>query len=201
MWPRSSFVWYRKYILFVPNLSTVVQYGTKKVSAAPRKGTRQPWQLEMVQRRAAMWDIGRCHNTSSVTYILYSLDLRTLEHRHVDSRYQIRNNLVVIEEDKYLHIDTGRRSHQYCQIRADRDFSLVSFFPRTAISQSDMLGRFDRNLQVQGREGRALQTQLIPKNFFYLFAFLSLFFRLSFLIQLLCLIRYSLFSLLTLNWW
>ena len=186
--------------MFVPNLSTVVQYGTQKVSAAPRKGTRQTWKLEMVQRRAAMWDTGRCHNTSSVTYILYSLDWRTLEHRHVDSWYQIRNNLVAIEEDKYLHIDTGRRSHQYCQIRGDRDFSFFSFFPRTAISQSDMFGRFDRNLQVQGREGRALQTQLITKIFFYLLGFLSLLFRLAFLILLICLIRYSLFSLLTLNW-
>ncbi|MCG7878229.1 MAG: reverse transcriptase family protein [Candidatus Thiodiazotropha endolucinida] len=94
-------------------------------------------QLEMVQRRAARWVTGRYHNTSHVTDMLHSLDWRTLEQRRVDSRlcmlYKIRNRLVAIEEEDYLQRGTGRREHQYKQIRADKDYTRFSFFPRTII--------------------------------------------------------------------
>ena len=91
-------------------------------------------QLEMVQRRATRWVTGRYHNTSSVTDILHSLVWRTLEQRRVDSRlcmlYKIRNNLVAIEEDKYLQRDTGRRSHPYRQS--------FSFFLRTVMQWNQL---------------------------------------------------------------
>ena len=94
-------------------------------------------QLEMVQRRAARWVTGRYHNTSSVTEMLHSLDWRTLEQRRVDSRlcmlYKIRNRLVAAEEGDYLQRGTGRRQHQYRQIRADKDYTRFSFFHRTVI--------------------------------------------------------------------
>ena len=97
-------------------------------------------QLEMVQRRAAMWVTGRYHNTSSVTEMLHSLDWRTLEQRRVDSRlcmlYKIRNclvHVVAVEEGDYLQRGTGRRQHQYRQIRADKDYTRFSFFSRTVI--------------------------------------------------------------------
>ena len=99
-------------------------------------------QLEMVQKRAAMWVKGKHHNTSRVTVMLHTLDWRTLWQRCVDSRlcmiYKIRNNLVAIEDDKYLQTGTGRRSYQYRQIRADRDYTRFSFFPRTVIQWNQL---------------------------------------------------------------
>ena len=101
---------------------------------------------------------------------LHSLDSRTLEQRRVDSRlcmlYKIRNNLVAIEEDKHLQRGPGR-SHQYRQIRADRDYTRFSFFPWTIIQWNQlpghMLGNLAWNLQNQCCEDRALQAQLITK--------------------------------------
>ena len=94
-------------------------------------------QLEMVQRRAARWVTGRYYNTSSVTGMLHSLDWRTLEQRRVDSRlcvlYKIRNRLVAVEEGDYLQRGTGIRQYQYRHIRADKDYTRFSFFPRTVI--------------------------------------------------------------------
>ena len=98
---------------------------------------RLVYQLEMVQRRAARWVTGRYHNTSSVSDMLRGLDWRSLEQRRVDSRltilYKIRNHLVAIDENLYLQRGTGRREYQYRQLRADKDYTRFSFFPRTVI--------------------------------------------------------------------
>ena len=94
-------------------------------------------QLEMVQRRAARWATGRYHNTLSVSDMLRSLDWRFVEQRQVDSRlsmlFKIPHHLVAIDEESCLKRGTGRREHQYRQLRADKDYTRFSFFPRTVI--------------------------------------------------------------------
>ena len=74
------------------------------------------------------------HNTPSVINLLQSLDWRTLKHRRVDSGlcmlYKIRSQLVAIDEDNYMQRGTGRHSHKYHQLRADKDYTRFSFFPR-----------------------------------------------------------------------
>ena len=112
-----------------------------KMYKNPKEGDktkhRLVYQLEIVQRRAARWVIGRYHNTSSVSDMPCGLDLRSLEQRRVDSRltilYKIRNHLVAIDENLYLQRGTGRREYQYRQLRADKDYTRFSFFPRTVI--------------------------------------------------------------------
>ena len=103
---------------------------------------RLVYQLEMVQRRAARWVTGRYHNTSSVSDMLSGLDWRSLEQRRVDSRltilYKIRNHLVAIDENLYLQRGTGRREYQYRQLRADKDYTRFSFFPRTVIQWNQL---------------------------------------------------------------
>ena len=103
---------------------------------------RLAYQLEMVQRRAARWVSGRYHRTSTVSDILQSVDWRSLEQRRVDSRlttsYKIRNNLVAIDEDQYLQRGTGRRAYQYRQLRAEKDYTGFSFFPRTVIQWNQL---------------------------------------------------------------
>ena len=80
---------------------------------------------------------GRYHNTSSVSDMLCSVDWRSLEQREVDSRlsvlFKIQHHLVAIDEESYLKRGTGRREHQYRQLRADKDYTRFSFFPRTVI--------------------------------------------------------------------
>ena len=94
-------------------------------------------QSEMVQRRAARWVTGRYHNTSSASDMLCSLDWRSHEQRRVNSRlsmlFKIQHHLVAINEESCLERGTGRREHQYCQLRADKHYTRFSFFPRTVI--------------------------------------------------------------------
>ena len=91
---------------------------------------------------AARWVTGRYHNTSSVSDMLRGLDWRSLEQRRVDSRliilYKIRNHLVAIDENLYLQRGTGRREYQYRQLRADKDYTRFSFFPRTVIQWNQL---------------------------------------------------------------
>ena len=88
------------------------------------------------------WKVRYYHNTSSVSDILRSLDWRSLEQRSVDSRltilYKIRNHLVAINENSYLQRGTGRREYQYRQLRADKDYTRFSFFPRTVIQWNQL---------------------------------------------------------------
>ena len=103
---------------------------------------RLVYQLEMVQRKAARWVTGRYHNTSNVSDMLRGLDWRSLEQRRVDSRltilYKIRNHLVAIDENLYLQRGTGRREYQYRQLKADKDYTRFSFFPRTVIQWNQL---------------------------------------------------------------
>ena len=124
-------------------------------------------QVEMVQRRAARWVTGRYHNTSSVYDMLRSLDWRSLEQRRVDSRltilYKLRNHLVAIDENKYLQRGTGRRDHQYRQLRADKELYALFLLSQDSNSMeptptTNLPGRVARYLQDPGRENRALQT-------------------------------------------
>jgi len=54
----------------------------------PRKGVENSgsYNLEMVQRRAARWALGRYQQPASVTEMLSELNWRTLEQRRVDAR-------------------------------------------------------------------------------------------------------------------
>ena len=82
------------------------------------------------------------HNTSSVSDMLCSLDWRSLELRRVDSRlsmlFKIRHHLVAIDKESYLKRGTERREHQYRQLRADKDYTRFSFFPRTVIQWNQL---------------------------------------------------------------
>ena len=132
--------------LSAPNLSIAILYGTlnvlKKTKEGDKTNHRLVYQIEMVQRRAARWVTGRYHNTSSVSDMLRSLDWRSIEQRRVDSRltilYKIRNHLVAIDENSYLQRGTGRREYQYRQLRADKDYTRFSFFPRTVIQWNQL---------------------------------------------------------------
>ena len=72
----------------------------------------------------------------------FGLDWRSLEQRRVDSRltilYKIKNHLVAICENLYLQRGTGRREYQYSQLRADKDYTRFSFFPRTVIQWNQL---------------------------------------------------------------
>ena len=120
---------------------------------------RLAYQLQMVQRRAARWVTGRYHNISSVSDMLRGLDWRSLEQR-VDSwltiLYKIRNHLVAIDENLYLQRGTGRREYQYRQLRADKDYTRFSFFPRTVIQWNQLPSQICLADQDSGREDRAL---------------------------------------------
>ena len=129
--------------------------------------------------------------------MLRSLDWRSLEQRRVDSRlsmlFKIRHHLLAIDEESYLKRGTGRREHQYRQLRADKDYTRFSFFPRTVLntveptSRSYLPGRVVRHLLDSGREDRALKTQLIQR-----ISSISLSF---FIFSSFCLSQFSLFQL------
>ena len=74
--------------------------------------------------------------------ICCSLNWRTLEQRRVDfgvcMLYKIRNHLIAAEEEHYVQRRTGRRSHQYRQLRADRYYTRFFFFPRTIIQWNQL---------------------------------------------------------------
>ena len=82
--------------------------------------------------------------TRQMTLSIYWKHWRSLEQRRVDSRltnlYKLRNHLFAMDENKYLQRGTGRRDHQYDyrQLRADKDYTRFSFFPRTVIQWSQL---------------------------------------------------------------
>ena len=129
----------------------------------------------MVQSRAARWVTGRYHNTSSVSDMLRSLDWRSLEQKRVDSRlttlYKTRNLLAAIDEDQYLQRGSGRREHQYRQLRADKDYTLFSFFPRTVMQWNPLPSQtcLAESLDIFKTQ---VSIRLTLDNFFYFFAFL-----------------------------
>ena len=150
---------------------------------------RLVYQLKMVQRRAARWVTGRYHNTSSVSDMLRSLDWRFLEQRRVDSRlsipYKIWNHLVAIDESHYLQRGTGQWEYQYRQLRADKDYTRFSFFPRTVIQWNQLPSKIclAESLDSFKTEVAKIEHSRLNKSktFFYFFVFLLLYFLLSFL--------------------
>ena len=141
----------------------------------------------MVQSMAARWVTRRYHNTSSVSDMVPSLDWRSLEQKRVDSRlpiiYKIRYHLVAIEEEFCLKRDNERREHQYRQLRADKDYTRFSFFPRTVIRWDQLPGHIclAKSLDTfKTQVAKIEHSRLNLKNIFYLFVSLHLFFLMSF---------------------
>ena len=95
--------------------------------------------IEMVQRRAARWVLGRYHNKSSVTDMLAHLGWRSLQLRRIDTRltmlYKMRNGLVSLDTSSYLIPMTGIASsaqpHKYLVPPTKTQVHQYSFFPRT----------------------------------------------------------------------
>ena len=86
---------------------------------------------------------GICHSTYDLaSQICCSLNWITLEQRRVDfglcMLYKIRNHLIAAEEEHYVQRRTGRRSHQYRQLRAVRYYTRFFFFPRTIIQWNQL---------------------------------------------------------------
>ena len=72
--------------------------------------------LEMVQRYSARWTLGRYHNRSSVSDMLYHLGWRILEMRRVDTcmsmMYKMSNGLVAVDTTSYLVHPVGIAARQ-----------------------------------------------------------------------------------------
>ena len=102
----------------------------------------------------------------------------------VSMLFKIRHHLVTIDEESCLKRGTGRREHQYCQFRADKDYTRFSFFSRTVIqwNQLQVISAWQSRSTPSRLRSRRSSTQdsINLKNTFYLFVFLHLFFLLSF---------------------
>ena len=102
--------------------------------------------LEMVQRRAARWVLGRYNQRSSVTDMLNQLNWRSLEDRRTDARltmlYKMRNGHVNINTSTLLTPMTGiaasAKPHKYVVPQTNTLAYRSSFIPRT-ISQWNAL--------------------------------------------------------------
>ena len=102
--------------------------------------------LEMVQRRAARWVLGRYHQRSSVGEMLEQLQWPTLQKRRTDSRllmlYKMRNSLVDINTSAMLKplssIASSVNPHRYSLPYASTDIHKPSFFPRTISQWNDL---------------------------------------------------------------
>ena len=97
------------------------------------------WRLEIVQRRAARYVTNRQRNTSSVSTMLHSLHMWTLQDRRKDARlgtmYRIDRGLVSISKDKRLLPPKRkmRLSHKraFQLITCCKDRGKMSSFPQT----------------------------------------------------------------------
>ena len=113
-----------------PLWSTVLQYGT------PPHVEKYKHQLEMVQRRAARFTLGRYHYDSHVSDMLAQLQWETLEHRRWKSRltmfYKIQFGLVAIPLPEFIVRPERPRPghpHQFQRIYCRTDAYKYSFFP------------------------------------------------------------------------
>ena len=99
-------------------------------------------QVEMIQRRAGRWVLGRYDRLDSVTDMLSSLKWRSLELRRSDARlcilYKQSNGLATYECDKLQREHKSRMdtrlsslSHRFEQPRCTSDYYKNSFYPRT----------------------------------------------------------------------
>ena len=95
--------------------------------------------LEMVQRRAARYVLHRRRNTSSVTYMLQTLNWPGLESRRKDMRlcmmFKIDRGLVAISKDSRLIQQKRPTRHSHSRafqtITYGTEKRRMSFFPRT----------------------------------------------------------------------
>ncbi len=95
-------------------------------------------QLEMIQRRAARFTLGRYNNTSSVTDMLKQLEWDKLEQRRAKARltmfYKIQHSLVAIIMPPFIVHPTRQRPghpHQYVTLYCRTEAYKNSFYPRT----------------------------------------------------------------------
>ena len=105
------------------------------------KGTGLIGKVEMVQRQAARWVLGRDkeqHRKDSVTAMLQKLEWRTLEQRRADIRltmlFKIHNNLVDIYSDQLVPgrgILGSAHPHRYMPVSKQNADQYNAFFPRT----------------------------------------------------------------------
>ena len=98
--------------------------------------------------------------------------------------YKIRNHLVAIDKNFYLQRGTGRREYQYHQLRADTVYTCYPSSPGQSYSGTSFPVIFawqSRSIPSRPRSRRSSTLDsIIPKQFFYLFVFLLLYFLLSF---------------------
>ena len=103
-----------------------------------RKGVENSgsYNLEMEQRRAARWALGRYQQLASVTELLTELNWRTLEQRRVDAHltmlYRIFNKLVAMNPGDDLRSSTRKSSyvhdHSFIPIPSSATSHRLSFF-------------------------------------------------------------------------
>ena len=103
------------------------------------------YNLEMVQRRAARWALGRYQQPASVTEMLSELNWRTLEQRRVDARltkYRITNNLVEVNPGDNLRSPTRRsrhvHDHSFIPISTSTTSHRLSFYPRAIVQWNSL---------------------------------------------------------------
>ena len=97
------------------------------------------YKLEMVQRRAARFVLGRYNNTSSVGDMLYELGWTSLQTRRQTLRlcmmYKIHKGLIAMDAQEFMTPLQRRSQHinsnAYKSPRSKTDYHMYSFFPRT----------------------------------------------------------------------
>ena len=105
----------------------------------PRKGVENndSYDLEMVQRRAARWALGRYQQLASVQQMLKELiNWRTLQQTRVDAHltmlYRIFNNLVAVNPGDNLRSPTRKSSyvhdHSFIPISSSATSHRLSFY-------------------------------------------------------------------------
>ena len=104
------------------------------------------YNLEMVQRRAARWALGRYQQPASVKEMLNELNWRTLEQRRVDVRltmlYSITNNLFEVNPGDNLRSPTRRsghvHDHSFIPISTSTTSHRLSCYPRTIVQWNSL---------------------------------------------------------------
>ena len=114
----------------------------------PRKGVENndSYNLEMVQRQAARWALGRYQQLASVAEMLTELNWRTLEQRRVDARltmlYRIFNNLVAVNPGYNMRSPTRRsrhvHDHSVIPTFTSTTSHRLSLYPRTIVQYNSL---------------------------------------------------------------
>ena len=122
----------------------VHKHAKKERGQYPAILTEQAWsiyklEIEMVQRRAARFVLGRYNNTSSVGDMLYELGWTSLQTRRQTLRlcmmYKIHKGLIAMDAQEFMTPLQRRSRHvnsnAYKIPRSKTDYHMYSFFPRT----------------------------------------------------------------------